>query len=121
MAYTDTYFNPADADSGIPLEGTLYTIYTSTDGGVTWAAIKNLPLTLANGGPYPTTYMGGEALSGGQGNYDSDIYTPDGHNLYVIGQEYRPRRAQCAQELGAVERHRRCRRQLDRHLGGQQQ
>jgi len=82
ISYPDTYFNPTLADNGIPLEGTLWKIYTSVDGGQTWNEIKNEPLTLPNGGPDASTYLGN------QGNYDNTIFTPDGKTLYVAGQEF---------------------------------
>ncbi len=84
ISYPDNYFNPTLVDDGIPLEGSLYEIETSTDGGQTWAVVKDEPLTLPNpiAGFPAVTYMGD------QGNYDSTIFTPDGKNLYVAGQEF---------------------------------
>jgi autotransporter-associated beta strand protein len=61
-----------DTDAASP--GALWTIQTSTDGGVTWATAAGVP----------ANYLGF------QGNYDNTIVSPDGVNVYVGGQEADP-------------------------------
>jgi autotransporter-associated beta strand protein len=56
-----------DTDAANP--GALWTIQTSTDGGVTWATAAGVP----------QNYLGN------QGNYDNTIVSPDGTNVYVGG------------------------------------